>query len=142
MNEKATVISATSTEKVARMQVAIMDLTSVLSFAEALEIVRRWGNRRFRVPVKVEITDPLALTLGLERARRLVEAYGGQVLEIPAERHALRRMRNDAIWKACVDEGRSPAEVALEFGITRQSVNWQLDKMRAARAAEREGATC
>lgn len=140
MNEKATVISATSTEKVARMQVAIMDLTSVLSFAEALEIVRRWGNRRFRVPVKVEITDPLALTLGLERARRLVEAYGGQVLELPAERHALRRLRNDAIWKACVVDGRSPADVALEFGMTRQWVAWQLDRMREQKQAQE--ATC
>jgi len=123
------------------MQVAINELSSALSFAEALEIVRRWGNRRYRVPMKVDVSDPLALTLGLERARRLVEACGGQVLEIPAERHALRRLRNEAIWKACVDEGRSPAEVALEFGMTRQSVNWQLDKMRAARAAERQAET-
>lgn len=125
-----------TTDKATRMQVAIMDLTAVLSFAEALDIVRRWGNRRYRVPMKVELTDPLALSLGLERAQRLVHAYGGQVLEIPAERHVLRRLRNDAIWKACMVDGRSPAEVALEFGMSRQSVNWQLEKMRARRQME------
>jgi hypothetical protein len=126
-------------ERATRMQVAIAELTTVLSFAEALEIVRRWGNRRFRVPMKVGIEDPLALTLGLERAQRLVMAYGGQVLELPAERHALRQLRNEAIWRSCTVDGRSPAEVALEFGMTRQSVNWQLEKMRARR---QEVATC
>lgn len=128
-----------SSETVSRMQVAIRELTAVVTFAEALEIVRRWGNRRFRVPMKVGIEDPLALTLGLECAQRLVKAYGGQVLELPAERHALRQMRNEAIWQACVVNGRSPAEVALEFGLTRQSVSWLMERMRAQR---QEAATC
>lgn len=126
-------------ERATRMQVAIAELTTVLSFAEALEIVRRWGNRRFRVPMKVGIEDPLALTLGLERAQRLVTAYGGQVLELPAERHALRQLRNEAIWRLCIVERRSPAEVALEFGLTRQRVSLLLEQMRARR---QEVATC
>ena len=128
-----------STDTVTRMQVAIMELTSVLSFAEALEIVRRWGNRRYRVPMKVAIEDPLVLTLGLERAQRLVNVYGGQVLELPAERHALRQLRNNAIWKSCVIDGRSPSEVALEFGLTRQRVSLLLEQMRAR---GQEVATC
>lgn len=115
------------------MQTPLRELTSVLSFAEALEIVRRWGNRKFRVPMRVTITDPLALTLGLECAQRLVNAYGGQVLELPAERHALRQARNGAIWRACAVNGRSPSEVALEFGLTRQCVSYLMDRMRAER---------
>jgi hypothetical protein len=128
-----------TTERVAQMQMAIVELTTVVTFAEALEIVRRWGNRRFRVPMKVGIEDPLALTLGLECAQRLVKAYGGQCLELPAERHALRQMRNEAIWQACAVNGRSPAEVALEFGLTRQSVSWLMERMRASR---QEAETC
>lgn len=123
------------------MQVAIRDLTTVVTFAQALEIVRRWGNRRFRVPMKVAVEDPLALVLGLDCAQRLVDAYGGQVLELPAERHALRSMRDDAIWNACTVAGRSPAEVALEFGMTRQNVNMLMERMRARRQTE-QGATC
>lgn len=124
------------------MQVAIQELTAALSFAEALEIVRRWGNRRFRVPMKVAPGDPLDLTLGLERAQRLVAVYGGQVLELPAERHALRRLREDAIWRACVQDGKSHEQVGIEFGLSRRHVGMTIEKMRARLAAEQEKATC
>lgn len=124
------------------MQVAINELSAVLSFAEALEIVRRWGNRRFRVPMKVGLEDPLALTLGLDRAQRLVHAYGGQVLELPAERNALRRLREDAIWRLCVLEGRSHEQVGIEFGLSRRHVGMTIEKMRARRQAEAQEVTC
>lgn len=112
------------------MQRILRELTQTIGLADTLLLVRRWGNRTLRVPAKVGPADPLALTLGLDAAQRLVAAYSGQSLQLPAERHALLDLRNAAIWRACVDEGRSPGSVGLEFGLTRQGVAAVLAKMR------------
>ena len=111
-------------------QKTLQELRLVLTIGEAFEVVRRWGNRRWRVPAKVEHDSPLALTLGLSTAQRLVQEFGNQVLDLPSERAALRRLRDEAIWHHCVVLGRSRADVALDFGTTRQHVKWVLDKMR------------
>lgn len=115
------------------MQKVIKQLQEVVGHAGAIAICRRWGGRELRVPVKVADGDPLALTLGLECARRLVEAFGDQRLQLPAEVHALRDMRNAAIWRACIDEGRSMESVGVEFGLTRPGVSAVLRKMREQR---------
>lgn len=115
------------------MQVAIRELTTVVTFAQALQIVRRWGNRKFWVPRRIDEQSPLALTLGLECAQRLVNAYGGNCLELPSERNALRQMRDQAIWTACEVQRASPSQVALEFGMSRQNVQAVLARMREQR---------
>lgn len=120
-------------DKVAKMQAALRELTAHMTIGQALDIVRRWGNRRYRVPHHVGPDDPLALTLGLKCAQRFVHACAGQELYLPAERHALRQFRDQAIWTACIEQGRSQSEVALEFGLTRQAVGLLLAKMRASR---------
>lgn len=115
-------------------QRAIRDLRTAVSLPEALEIVRRWGNRRWRVPVSVDDASPLALTLGIDCARRLVSAFGGQVLELPHERSALRRLREEEIYRQCVELGRSRQQVAIEFGISRTHVKWVIDRVGQERA--------
>lgn len=112
------------------MQRILRDLTKTIGLADTMQLVRRWGNRTLRVPAKVGPADPLALTLGLESAQRLVAAYAGQALQLPAERHALLDARNAAIWQACAVDGRSQEAVGVEFGLTRQGVGAVLAKMR------------
>lgn len=112
------------------MQRVLRELSDAVGLADAIEICRRWGGRDFNVPVSVRPHDPLALTLGYASAQRLVEAFGGARLQLPAERNALLSLRNEAIYRACVIEGRSHEQVGLEFGLTRQGVNKVLRAMR------------
>jgi len=117
------------------VQKVLQQLTDAIGYGEAIVVCRRWGGRELRIPVKVAPTDPLALTLGLETASKLVAAFGDQRLLIPHERAALLDMRNAAIWRACMVDGRSHETVAIEFGLTRPGVSAVLRKLR-----EREGA--
>lgn len=104
------------------MQRVVKELVEAVGLGDAIEICRRWGGRDFNVPVRVAPHDALALTLGYESAKKLVDALGGVRLQLPAERNALLDMRNAAIYRAVKTDGRSHQDVALEFGIRRQQV--------------------
>lgn len=74
-----------------------------------------------RVPVKVMEGDPLALSLGMELASKLVQNYAGQCLELPAERSALLSLRNAAIARDRA-AGASHGAIGANYGLTRQAV--------------------
>jgi hypothetical protein len=123
------------------MQRVVKDMAEKIGIGDTIEIVRRWGGRQLAVPVKVGIADPLALVLGLETARCLVEHFGGQRLQLPAERNALLDLRNEAIARD-VAAGESQEVVALRYGLTRQGVKKVLWMMKGRReVAEKFGAT-
>jgi len=105
------------------MQRIIKDLSDKIGFADTIEIVRRWGGRRLYIPVSIEEDNPLAIAIGLERARRLSDHYGGQQLELPAERNALLELRNAEILRQH-RAGKSMEFIALQFGVTRQAVGY------------------
>jgi hypothetical protein len=124
------------------MQQRVMkDLVEAIGYADALELVRGWGGRTLAVPVKVTPAHPLALRLGLVAAERLVKAFGGVRLQLPAERDALLAERNAAIARE-VDSGRSRTAVAHEFGLSRQAIDKVLDKVREAQAPAVAGGNC
>lgn len=118
------------------MQRIVKELSEKMGLGDALEILRRWGGRELYVGVKVEPGDALALTLGLDCARRLVQHFGGQRLQLPAERNALLGLRNAAIV-AEVDAGESHEKVGLRYGLTRQAVG-HIIKTHRERAAIRQ----
>ena len=109
----------------------LRELEEKLGPAGALEVARRWGNLSLYVPVQVREHDPLALALGLETARALSAAFGGQTIEVQGERQALRRARNDAIV-ARVQAGESHTSVANRFGVTRQYVSYLVKQAQEA----------
>lgn len=104
------------------MQRILKEISDKIGLPDTIEIVRRWGGRELYVHAKVEPGDPLALTLGLESARRLVQHYGGQRLQLPAERNALLDLRNAAII-AEHKEGSSHEQIGIRYGLTRQAVS-------------------
>lgn len=104
------------------MQKPVRELIDSVGLANAIEIVRRWGGRTLRVPVRVEHNDPLALTIGLVAARQLVATHAEQELVLPIERNALLDMRNQQIAEE-VESGMSKQVVAQRYGLTRQGVN-------------------
>lgn len=103
------------------MQKVVKELADAVGLADAIELVRRWGGRTLYVPMNVKSTDPLALTIGLDSARRLVDAFGGVELRLPLERNALLDLRNAAIVAEA--EARVSFEaIAIRYGLTRQRV--------------------
>lgn len=113
------------------MQRVVKELADAIGLSDAIEVCRRWGGREAYIPVKVEPGDPLALTLGLESARRLVLAYGGQRLQLPAERNALLDLRNEAIARDS-ETGLSHEKIGLRYGLSRQSIKLILRRQREA----------
>lgn len=103
------------------MQKVVRDLIQAVGVGDALEIVSRWGGRTLRVPTKVARADPLALTIGYTAATKLVEALGGQELELPLERNALLHFRNQAIAAEAAN-GMSHETIAQRYGLTRRGV--------------------
>lgn len=104
------------------MQKIVKELKAAVGLAGALEIVRRWGGRMLYVPLKVQASDPLALTLGLDLAQQLVDGFGGQKLQLPIERNALLDIRNAKIVEEH-EAGISREQIGLRYGLSRQAVN-------------------
>lgn len=119
------------------MQQILRELSGEIGFGDTIELVRRWGGRALNVPTKVEAGDPLALSMGLESARRLVRHRGGQRLELPPERNALLDLRNAAI-EEMHEAGRSMEAIGLEFGLTRQGVSHILKARRELKAVRQK----
>jgi len=118
------------------MQRAVKELADAIGLGDAIEVCRRWGGREAYIPVKVAPGDPLALTLGLDTAQRLVTAFGGRRLQLPAERNALLDLRNASILRDA-EEGMSQEQIGLRYGLTRQSISHILRQMRDAPEARR-----
>lgn len=109
------------------MQRIVRELADAVGLADAIAIIRRWGGRELYVPASVGHSDALALTLGLDTARKLVAwcdqraGAAGRSVQLPAERNALLDLRNAAIIEG-LKAGRSHEALGLEFGLTRQMV--------------------
>ena len=103
------------------MQKVLAGLSEAVGFGHAIHVCQRWRGRKMRVPVKVMEGDPLALSLGMEIASKLVQHYAGQCLELPTERSALLSLRNAAIVRDRA-AGDSHGVIGVRYGLTRQAV--------------------
>lgn len=122
------------------MNKVVAELSEALGLADAILIVRKWGGRDLNVPKTIAHGDPLALALGLETARRLVNAFAGIRLQLPSERNALLEMRNEAIV-AERTRGDTLEEIAVRWGLTRQAVGYIVKKAADAQGAKVCGRT-
>lgn len=109
------------------MNKVLAGLSEVVGFGPAVHVCQRWSGRKMRVPVRVAEGDPLALSLGMETAAKLVQHYAGQCLELPTERSALLSMRNAAIVRDRA-AGDSHGVIGARYGLTRQAVAGVLKK--------------
>lgn len=113
------------------MNQVIRALSDAVGWSETIYIIRKWGGRELRVPKNVIHSDPLALVLGYAVAKRLVEYFGGEKLQLPSERNALLEARNAAIV-AQAAAGESQESIGLAYGLTRQAVGHILKAARTA----------
>ena len=59
--------------------------------------------------------------IGMERTRKLLQAYGGETIELPSCRRLKRVRRDNEILKLC-GEGVSAAEIVRRFKISTRAV--------------------
>jgi len=118
-------------------QVVMREIAAAVGHATAYQVVRRWGGRELRVPVRLDENHPIALALGLDAARRLVKAFAGQRLDLPLETNVLRQRRDEAILRDRA-RGMSDADCALVYGLTRQGVRSVYAKARAQPQGSRD----
>lgn len=118
------------------MQLVMQDLIEKIGYSAAIEVCRRWGGRKLHVPRSMTEAHPLALSLGLEPAKLLVEHFGGEALQLPRERNALIDERNAAIVRAIEVDRLSQETVGVMFGLTRQAVAAVLRKPRPQTVAD------
>lgn len=118
------------------MNKTVADLSEALGLADAILIVRKWGGRDLNVPKTIAHGDPLALALGLETARRLVDNFAGIRLQLPSERNALLEMRNEAIVAERA-KGDTLEDIAVRWGLTRQAVGYIVKKAADAKICGR-----
>lgn len=104
-----------------RQSAIVTELIEFVGYPAAIELVRRWGGRRLRVPNHVHDDHPITLAIGLEPAERLATFYGSTELELPAERNALLEMRNTKICQE-LEGGDSTRAVAERYGLTARHV--------------------
>jgi len=112
------------------MQPVLKELVTLLGVSDALHLVRRWGGCNLYVPVIADPTEPLALVMGLEAAKRLVERYAGQTLSLPLERNALLDFR-DAAMRREAASGASLRSIAQRYGLNRRTVRKRLARPAA-----------
>ena len=88
----------------------------------ATRVIATWfAGRRFYVPLKAHSNHPLVQLLGAESFAELVEAYGGDWIEVPTplEDQIFRRNREIAEQLAF---GLTCGEIAERHGLTRRRV--------------------
>lgn len=121
----------------------LLDLSSQIGYQETIELLRAWGGRRLWVPKAMAPDHPIALAIGVTAAGQLAYFYGGTMLELPAERNHLIRIRNECIFR---DLKADPVRtVAIRYGLTprhvryiRQQEEARLEKL-GRRASDRPG---
>lgn len=116
------------------MQLIVKEIVEVVGLGDAIAIVRAWGGRVVYVPTSVQDGDAFVLALGLSTARKMVAAFGGQRLRLPAERNVLIDLRNASIIRDA-EAGQSHPVVSVKYGVTRQHVSHIVKKAREARQA-------
>lgn len=100
----------------------LLDLSGQVGYAETIELLRAWGGRRLWVPKEAPPDHPIALAIGPAAAGQLAYYYGGTMLELPAERNHLIRVRNDCIFQ---DLKAEPVRtVAMRYGLTPRHVRY------------------
>lgn len=115
----------------------LLDLSDQIGYSETIELIRAWGGRRLWVPKEMPADHPIALAIGSTAAGQLSYYYGGTMLELPAERNHLIRVRNDCILRDLKADGTRT--VAIRYGLTPRHVRYirQQEEARLARLCRR-----
>ena len=99
----------------------ITRLIDVVGHQAALELVRGYNGRRLYIRKRIDPDSPLAMRIGYAAAQQLSTECGGDTIEIPVERNALIKLRDQAIV-AELTAGETPRDVAARHGLSARHV--------------------
>lgn len=100
---------------------ALRELSKTLGDSAAVRLVGLAGGSRLSVPKKASPEHPIATALGYELFSKLVNAYGGEHIDIPKGDAYLRELRHDQV-RRCREQGLTFDETAQVTGYTRRHV--------------------
>lgn len=107
------------------------ELKDLVGPGAALAICAEWGGNTLYVPSRAHPAHPLSRLLGQETANLLCSAMSGDRLAVPKTDAVMRQMRAKKIMTRRRN-GKSIAELAEEFGLTRRRILQILDEEKAA----------
>lgn len=99
-------------------------------------LVETFGGRMLKVPAKFTPSGKLAAALGLEWAKALCDACGGEELYVPRATEAHLTIRNREIQRLRVQEGLNNAELSRRFGLTTRQIMRILAAGTSSRSVE------
>ena len=82
----------------------------------------QYGGCHLRVPMRYDAAHPLNTPLGAVGLARLVDAFGGEILNIPRADAARRAVRDELIRNARA-EGADLATLARRFTLTERQIS-------------------
>lgn len=100
---------------------SLQAIADLIGAPAALQIAERWGGIRLYIPPEPDEEHELSRLIGLESARILGKAYGGERIEIPKADCWGRALRNRLIQDARAS-GQSQASIARLHGLTERHV--------------------
>lgn len=98
----------------------LRDLVDLIGMPACLKLSARYGGRRLSIPMAIRRDHPLALAIGYEASRHLVDTWGGDRLEVPKAESILRARRNKKIHD--LKSRLSVPQIAEQFGLTERQV--------------------
>lgn len=102
----------------------VQDISNLIGLGLALKLVEHYKGTSMWIPSQFRPDYHLVYIIGADAMIKLIEAYGGDRLEIPKCDDALRLVRN---FKIC-ESDKSQAQLAREYNLTvRQIRNIQCD---------------
>lgn len=102
----------------------VQDISNLIGLGLALKLVEHYKGTSMWVPSQFRPDYHLVYIIGHEAMIKLIEAYGGERLEIPKCDDAMRAVRN---FRIC-ESDKSQSQLAHEYNLTvRQIRNIQCD---------------
>jgi hypothetical protein len=109
----------------AALPAALRHMASECGLAAVMTFIQWRGNSRYYVPrARVGDSHELVIRLGRRAADWLVANHGGETMIVPRAVDMLREQRNREI-RALRGQGKSAAEVALQYGLHERGV-WRI----------------
>ena len=97
------------------------DLRKVVGEQGALAMSRSFGGASIYIPMRPHRRHPVARCIGMDLARRLGAAYGGDCVSIPKPDAVMRQLRGRRICSRR-SQGATLDDLALEFKLSRRRV--------------------
>lgn len=128
------------------MRTVIDEINEVIGGEATVGLIANFGGQKLNVPAKIESDGHrLVKAIGKDKARRLCEYMGGDVILVPSRYGAhgsstLRKVRDQEIVRMA-KSGHNRGDIATYFGLTTRMVQYILTDARRRAESKRAPST-